>query len=88
MANEDVIIVPRGLCALVKKMNSVVKSRAGVEYYCMDTKDQFDLFPSNRPVEVFDKENILPKKFIREFLTFEKNISNSPRKVVKAVPSK
>ena len=85
---DDVIIVPKGFLGVVRKMKSIIKDNKGVEYFCLDTKDSFDLFPENRTVEIFEKDTLNSKKFRKEFLVYVKDISETPRKVVRIPSSK
>ena len=57
----------------VSKMNIIVKNRAGEEFYCQMQKHIFDVVPPTRVIDVFEKNKLTPRKFLKEFLEFVSN---------------
>jgi hypothetical protein len=57
----------------VSKMTMVVKNKAGEQFYCTLQKKIFDSMPAGRPVEIFEKETLNSRKFMREYLEFVSN---------------
>ena len=53
------------------KMKSLVQDMAGKDYYCLYDKEDFDLFPEMRTVEVYDANTMETKKFIKKFLAIK-----------------
>ena len=53
----------------LKKAKIVLSDKQGNQWFCNDSKDKFDIYPDNRPVEIFTKEGIT-KKFLKGFLNF------------------
>lgn len=55
----------------LSKMKLVVQDKAGNSYYASFSKDDFEVYPDTRTVEVY-KGNMEIKRFIKSFLTIKK----------------
>jgi hypothetical protein len=49
-------------------MKIIVKNRAGEEFYCSLHKNIFEKMSPSCSVEVFEKEGMNPRKYVREYL--------------------
>jgi len=54
----------------ISKMNILVKNKAGQEFYCPLPKKIFEKMSGSCSVEIFEKEGLNSKKYVREFLEF------------------
>jgi hypothetical protein len=52
----------------VSKMSIIVKNKTGEEFYCPLQKKIFEKMAPNCSVEIFEKEGLTPKKYMREYL--------------------
>jgi hypothetical protein len=51
------------------QMKSIVKDKAGTEYYSIISKEDFTVLPDNRSISLFDVNSLEMKKFLKGFLT-------------------
>jgi hypothetical protein len=61
----------------MNKMRIILKNKAEKEFFCKCSKEQFEIFFSNRTIEVYDKDNINNcSKYLKSFLTFINQIGD------------
>lgn len=51
------------------QMKTIIKDKAGTEYYSVHDKENFSLLPDNRSISLFDITSLEMKKFLKGFLT-------------------
>jgi hypothetical protein len=56
------------------QMKSIIKDKAGIEYYSTYNKEDFKVLPDDRSISLFDVNSLEMKKFLKGFLTVKDSL--------------
>jgi hypothetical protein len=56
------------------QMKSIIKDRAGTEYYSTYAKEDFKILPDDRSISLFDVNSLEMRKFLKGFLTVKESL--------------